>query len=83
MSKKPETVEGWAVKIAAKVMQAAGLCRYDDVSKCQRLNSEPFVCDLCLERWLLAKVRRELRGTALSRELRQVRSRGRRAGDGE
>ena len=28
-----DTVEGRAVKIAAKIMQAAGLCRYDDVAK--------------------------------------------------
>ena len=27
-----DTVEGRAVKIAAKIMQAAGLCRYDDVA---------------------------------------------------
>lgn len=62
MTRKVETVEGRAVKIAAKVMQAAGLCRYDDFGKCRRLNPEPFVCDLCLERWLLAKARRELKG---------------------
>lgn len=61
MGRKVETVEGRAVKIAAKVMQAVGLCRYDDVSKCRRLNPEPFVCDLCLERWLLAKARQELK----------------------
>ena len=33
---KTETVEVRAVKIAAKIMQADGLCRYDDVDECRR-----------------------------------------------
>lgn len=35
---KTETVEARAVKIAAKIMQADGLCRYDDVDKCRRVS---------------------------------------------
>jgi len=67
MRKKSETVEGRAVKIAAKVMQAAGLCRYDDVSKCRRLYVDESTCDACIESWLLSKARREL---ASAREVR-------------
>ena len=33
MSVSKETVEARAVKIAARVMQAAGLCRYDSVCR--------------------------------------------------
>ncbi len=31
-----ETVEARAVEIAARVIQADGLCRYDSVGKCTR-----------------------------------------------
>ena len=62
MSRKVETVERRAVKIAAKVMQAAGLCRFDTVTKCHRLYVDEAVCDACIESWLLAKASRELKG---------------------
>lgn len=55
-----DTVEGRAVKIAAKIMQAAGLCRYDDVTKCHRLYTDETTCDACIRRWLLTKARKEL-----------------------
>lgn len=61
MTKKAETVEARAVKIAAKVMQAAGLCRSDTVTKCHRLYVDKASCDTCIESWLLAKARKELR----------------------
>ncbi len=61
MSKKPETVEGRAVKIAAKVMQAAGLCRYDDVSKCRKLFVNEAACAACIRSWLLARARSEMK----------------------
>ncbi len=56
-----DTVEARAVKIAAKVMQAAGCCRYDDVSKCRRIYVDEAVCDKCIRAWLLSKARQELR----------------------
>lgn len=65
MSRKAETVEGRAVKIAAKVMQAAGLCRYDTPDKCRRVYVDESVCDVCIKKWLLAKARRELKGDSL------------------
>lgn len=55
-----DTVEGRAVKIAAKIMQAAGLCRYDDVTKCRRIHVDEKTCDECIRRWLLTKARKEL-----------------------
>lgn len=60
MAGKVETVEARAVRIAAQVMQAAGLCRYDNVSKCHRVNVTEADCDKCIERWLLSKARREM-----------------------
>lgn len=56
-----DTVEGRAVKIAAKIMQDAGLCRYDDVTKCHRLCTDETTCDVCIRRWLLTKARKELK----------------------
>lgn len=60
--KRARTVEGQAVKVAARVMQAAGLCRYDDVSKCKRVYADAAACDACIERWLLQKGKKELEG---------------------
>lgn len=59
-SSKPNTVESRAVKIAAKIMQAGGMCRYDDVSKCRRVHVTESACDKCIERWLLTKAKKEL-----------------------
>lgn len=56
-----ETTEARAVKIAAKVMQAAGLCRYDTVEKCRRVHVDEATCDKCIRAWLLSKARQELR----------------------
>ena len=48
-----------AVHIAAVVMQAAGLCRYEDFGSCRRLNVTDDVCVKCIERWLIDKARWE------------------------
>ena len=56
-----ETVEKRAVKIAAKVMQSAGLCRYDTPRKCHRLYVDETTCDKCIEAWLISKARKELK----------------------
>lgn len=64
MSQKVETVERRAVKIAATVMRAGGLCRYDDVGKCHRLYVDESTCDACIEMWLLSKARKELKKEA-------------------
>ena len=58
--KQSDTIEGRAVKIAAKVLQDAGVCRYDDVSKCRRLYLDESTCEKCIKTWLLTKARKEL-----------------------
>lgn len=57
-----ETVYARAVKIAAKVMQAAGLCRYETPEKCRHVFVNEDICDKCLRSWLITKARSELKG---------------------
>ena len=57
---KAKTIEGRAVEIAAVVMQAAGLCRYDSVDKCRRVFPDESTCERCIKNWLLSKARAEL-----------------------
>lgn len=57
---KTETVEVRAVKIAAKIMQADGLCRYDDVDECRRGYVTKETCERCICSWLLTKAKVEL-----------------------
>lgn len=57
---KTETVEARAVKIAAKIMQADGFCRYDDVDKCRRVYVTEETCERCIRSWLLTKAKVEL-----------------------
>ncbi|MDO4564816.1 MAG: DUF551 domain-containing protein [Clostridia bacterium] len=55
-----DTVEGRAVKIAAKVMQAAGLCRYESATRCRRLYTDEATCSRCIGAWLISKAKKEL-----------------------
>lgn len=59
-----ETVENRAVTIAAKVMQAAGLCRYETPEQCHRVHVDETTCDKCIKAWLLSKARKELKKEA-------------------
>ena len=56
-----QSLERRALHIAAVVMEADGMCRYDDVEKCRRVypTSEGYV--ECSEKWLLAKARSEIK----------------------
>ena len=57
---KKDTVESRALKIAAKVMNAANLCRYENAEMCKKLYfDEP--CEECIRKWLLSKARKELK----------------------
>lgn len=48
--------------IAAAIMQAAGLCRYDSPIQCRRFYPPTDDdCVECIEKWLLAKARREIK----------------------
>ncbi len=50
-----------AVKIAARIMQREGLCRYEDATKCRKvlLPSERD-CIGCIKRFLIGKEKKEL-----------------------
>lgn len=56
-----DTVETRALKIAAKVMQAAGLCRYESVTSCRRVYVGEDTCEKCIRAWLISKAKKELR----------------------
>ena len=49
-----------AVHIAAVIMQAGGLCRYDSVDKCRRIYPDDDDCVDCIKRWLMTKARKEV-----------------------
>ena len=55
-----ETVESRAVTIAARVMQAAGLCLYESPEACRRPYADASLCDECIRDWLLDKARKAL-----------------------
>jgi|BioPla2DNA2_1021312.scaffolds.fasta_scaffold100604_2 hypothetical protein len=66
--RKKDTPEARAVKIAAKIMQAAGLCRYESPTQCRRLYVDEKTCDKCIETWLLTKAKKELKKEGEYRE---------------
>lgn len=61
---KRETQEERALRIAAKVCVAAGLCRHDDVLKCRRLYPTEKDCENCIKQWFMAKAKKELQAVA-------------------
>ena len=56
-----ESIESRAVKIAAGIMTASGMCLYEDPGKCRKTYGGKDTCDRCIEKWLLKKARQELR----------------------
>ena len=60
---KNKTVEERALDIAARVLVAAGVCRYDSPVKYRRVNPPSGEdCDRCVKSWLLSKAIKEMRG---------------------
>ncbi|SCJ70710.1 Uncharacterised protein [uncultured Flavonifractor sp.] len=57
---KDETVEARAVKIAARIMVADGLCRREDPEGCKRGYLGSNTCERCIRAWLMMKARVEL-----------------------
>lgn len=55
-----ETTESRAVKIAAQMIMAAGLCRYDNPAKCRKTYVDDGVCEKCIRKWLMKKAQKEL-----------------------
>ena len=56
-----DTIEARAVKIAARIMVADGLCRYESTDQCRRVWHSEQGCEKCIRSWLLSKARSELR----------------------
>ncbi len=61
MTQASKSEERRAVHIAAVILQAAGLCRYDNVSKCRRVYVTEDNCVDCMEKWLMAKAKAEIK----------------------
>ena len=59
-----ETTEARAVKIAAKIMQTAGMCRHESPMQCRRVWTDDKTCEKCIRAWLMAKARKELKKEA-------------------
>ncbi len=57
----PKSLDSRAVTIAARVMVAAGLCRYDDSDKCRRLYVDESTCEKCVRSWLISKAKKEFK----------------------
>lgn len=71
---KDETVEARAVKIAAKVMVADGICRHEDPEReCSRGYLGGETCERCIRSWLMTRARVELAREELAREAREAR----------
>ena len=56
-----DTVDSRALKIAAEIMQAAGLCRHESPMECKRIHVDGKICSRCLKSWLIAKAKKELK----------------------
>lgn len=56
-----DSVDARAVKIAARVMVAAGLCRAESPELCRKSGENRENCEMCIRGWLLAKAGWELR----------------------
>lgn len=62
MVKPTEREAKRAIHIAAVIMQSVGLCRYDSPIQCRRFYPPTDAdCVGCIEKWLLARARREIR----------------------
>lgn len=59
VEKAIETELRRSVRIAAVIMQAEGLCRYDDIDKCRKVfPPSDSDCVRCIELFLLSKGRK-------------------------
>ena len=47
-----DTIEARAVKIAARIMVADGLCRYESTDQCRRVWPSEQGCEKCIRSWL-------------------------------
>lgn len=56
--KKPESVNERALKIAAAVLEADGVCCRP--GKCRRYYVDSQICRKCIKAWLISRAKREL-----------------------
>lgn len=56
-----DKINARALDIAAKIMAAAGLCRYENQAKCRRLSANNEICADCIRSWAKNRARQELR----------------------
>ena len=61
--KKEETAEAAALKIAAEIMVAAGMCQHESTTMCKRLYVDEDVCEKCIRMWLIRKGRERLKAS--------------------
>ena len=54
-----DTVDSRAVKIAAKIMQADGLCRHESVEKSSRVYVDKATYKRCIRAWLVSKAKKK------------------------
>lgn len=52
------SLQSTALDIAARVMQASGLCRYESPLMCKRLRTDETTCEACIRAWLIGKARK-------------------------
>lgn len=57
--KKPESVNERALKIAAAVLEADGVCCRP--GKCRRFYVDSQICRKCIKAWLISRAKRELK----------------------
>lgn len=57
-------VDARALTIAAAIMAAAGLCRYEAPDKCNHLYADNETCAKCIKAWIKNKAKQELRKEA-------------------
>ena len=54
-------IDARALTIAAAIMAAAGLCRYEAPDKCKHLYANNEICAKCIKAWVKNKAKQELR----------------------
>lgn len=54
-------IDARALTIAAAIMAAAGLCRYEVPDKCKHLYANNEICAKCIKAWVKNKAKQELR----------------------
>ena len=58
----PDTeIESRALDIAAFIMAASGMCKYEMPGRCKRQSANNDICGACIKSWLIFKAKQGLR----------------------